>query len=333
MITNRPVDFGYEHCWLLCPNCTSRTQMSFPEYSAGATVRCGNCGADVSARDPLDHAVAAVNDPALHADSIVGLSRFHTSTHRKWPPMGDAPTDPAIHLGTYEASIENMLRRMSSGEDASTAQFYLHRVRLAVHPGDIAEQVRQEFSDWVGNVPQSRVRADGHRVLRYVNRHEHKGCISLAVVPSVIAAVQTIAIPLPLLSRPSAAARRATAEFVRLCEEIEAARPDIAGIDQLDLLFPDRSKDPRITAIAHAHDAADSAGHDAAERHLGALSNAYLAGIGPNTRALFVRALQNVTEDNGVRWHERFRHLAELLTAPDRVLAAVSNAPTRTPAP
>ncbi len=332
MITNRPVDFGYEQCWLSCPNCTNRTPMSFPEYSAGATVRCGNCGADVSALDPLDHAVAAVNDPALHADSIAGLSWFHTSTHEKWPPLGEAPTDPAVHLGTYEAAIENMLRRIT-GQDDSNAQFYLHRVRLAVNPGDIAEQVRQEFSDWVGNVPQSVVRADGHRVLRYVNRHEHKGCISLAVVPSVIAAVQTIDIPLPLLSLPSAAALQATSEYVRLCEQIEASRPDMTGIGQLDLLFPNRSKDPRITAIAHAHNAADSADHDATERHVGALSNAYLAGIGQNTRALFVSALQNVTEDDDARWHERFRHLAELLTAPDRVLAAVSNAPTRTPAP
>lgn len=332
MINDRPVDFGYEQCWLSCPNCTTRTPMSFPEYTAGATVQCGNCGADVSARDPLDHAVAAVNDPALHADSVADLSWFHTSTYEKWPPLGEAPADPAVHLGTYEAAIENMLRRMSKQDD-STAQFYLHRVRLAVTAGDIAEQVRQEFSDCVGNVPQSRVRADGHRVLRYVNRHEHKGCISLAVVPSVIAAVQTIAIPLPLLSQPSAAARQATSEYVRLCEQIEAARPDIAGIDQLDLLLPNRSKDPRITAIAHAHNAADSEYREADERHLGALSSAYLAGIGENTRALFVSALQNVTEDDDARWHERFRHLAELLTAPDRVLAAVSNAPTRIPTP
>lgn len=116
--------------------------------------------------------------------------------------MKEAPEAPAIHLGTYEAAIENMLRRMADEGDVN-AQFYLHRVRLAVDPGDIADQVRQEFSDWVGYVPQSVIRADGYRVLRYVNRHEHKGGISLAVVPSVIAAVQTIAIPLPPLSPPS----------------------------------------------------------------------------------------------------------------------------------
>lgn len=268
MITDRPVDFGNEECWLLCPSCTSRTRMSFSECSAGATVQCENCGADLSTRDPLDCAVAAVDDPALHADSIAVLSWFHTSTWQIWPPMKESPEVAAIHLGTYEAAVENMLRRMAEESDAD-AQFYLHRVRLALNPGDVADQVRQEFSNDVGYVPQSFVRADGYRVLRYVNRHEHKGGISLAVVPSVIAAVQTIAIPLPLRTPPSI-------------------------------------QDPE---------------------------DAYLPGISAAVRAAFVgAALELKPADRDTQRNVMFCRLANVLTAPELVISAVSKAPIRIPA-
>lgn len=100
MIIDRPVDFGYEECWLLCPNCGSRTRMSFPECSAGATVQCGNCGAGVSTKDPLDCAVAAVDGPALRAGSIASLSWFHQHAANMAPYEGGpgSPGDPPRNL-------------------------------------------------------------------------------------------------------------------------------------------------------------------------------------------------------------------------------------------
>ncbi len=195
MVADRRVDFGYAHCWIICPSCTDRTRLTFEQYVTGERVRCVRCGVTVTTEDEHDLAVSAPDDVALDPSALSGVAWYHTSTYREWPPMNEEPTDSAIHLGTYEAAIENMLRRMRNESDADS-QFHLHRITLCVDAKDVTD-VRGEASNWFGLTAQSVVRADGHRVLRYINRHEHKGSISLAVVPpSVIATVQTVTIHL-----------------------------------------------------------------------------------------------------------------------------------------
>jgi len=329
VVADRRVDFGYAHCWIICPSCTDRTRLTFEQYVTGERVRCVRCGVTVTTEDEHDLAVSAPDDVALDPSALSGVAWYHTSTYREWPPMNEEPTDSAIHLGTYEAAIENMLRRMRNESDADS-QFHLHRITLCVDAKDVTD-VRGEASNWFGLTAQSVVRADGHRVLRYINRHEHKGSISLAVVPSVIATVQTVTIPLAICNRPCAAAAQAAIAYAAECAAIEAARPDTSGIGRLERQFPKTAKDPKVAAIAHAAKACDDASSQAFAQFSRALEDSYLAEIAAPVRAMFVGALQSKKFDSATDWNETFCRVAELLTAPDRVIATVSTAQTRVP--
>lgn len=111
----------------------------------------------------------------------------------------NAQKTKALHLGTYEAAIENMLRRMRSQGDASD-QFYRYRVLLRgdceIEPG-----VSKEPTNFVGDAHLADYCAPGVNVLRYVNVHEDPSSVSLAIDSSAIESVQRIPIPLPLDQR------------------------------------------------------------------------------------------------------------------------------------
>jgi len=92
---------------------------------------------------------------------------------------------------------------MRNQSDAES-QFYMHRVRVACPPAAVSP-LGQELSDFMGNVWLSNLYDAGFPVVRYVNVHEHPGSISLAVVPSVITHLQTLAVPLSLDTEESPA--------------------------------------------------------------------------------------------------------------------------------
>lgn len=93
-------------------------------------------------------------DSTLDDDQVAQLSWYHTSTHPDWPTRDFDPAAlltaetrmrmggelrvadwaarqraRALHLGTYEAAVQNMLRRMDDQDDHGS-QFYLYRVQL-----------------------------------------------------------------------------------------------------------------------------------------------------------------------------------------------------------
>ncbi|GGF23050.1 hypothetical protein GCM10011399_15830 [Subtercola lobariae] len=148
---------------------------------------------------------------------------YHTSTHANWPDRAFDPTagfsdttrqrfnevgtdgrglerwaerqkTKALHLGTYEAAVENMFRRITDQAD-SNDQFYLYRVRLTadavIEPG-----VHPEPTNFVGDVQLAEISSPGADIFRYVNTHEDPSSVSLAVTVWAIQAVQGIAIPL-----------------------------------------------------------------------------------------------------------------------------------------
>src|SRR5690625_7993377 len=85
----------------------------------------------------------------------------------------------ALHVGSYEAAIHNMLRRVADQGDRHN-QFHLFRVRLK--PSVI---VREDWlidpTNFVGDVELDDVRPPGIDVARYLNRHEDPGSLSLAL--------------------------------------------------------------------------------------------------------------------------------------------------------
>jgi hypothetical protein len=183
---------------------------------------CPQCRTDCQVEERPDFWV--VQDDSSYDDSKVrDVYWYHSSTHANWPDRAFDPTarltdetkqrfqhigtdgralerwaqgqkNKALHLGTYEAAIENMLRRMKD-QDSADDQFYLYRVRLspnaAIEPG-----VHKEPTDWVGDVQLAKVCAPGINTFRYVNTHEDPSSVSLAVTPAAIQAVQGIPIPL-----------------------------------------------------------------------------------------------------------------------------------------
>ncbi|MFG2803849.1 hypothetical protein [Streptomyces pseudovenezuelae] len=114
--------------------------------------------------------------------------------------MGDieryiqAQLDKVLHLGTYEAAIENMYRRMMEQADANSA-FYLHRVRIDIAPGRVEPGYRHKNEDPAANISVTELTDLGLDAVRYVNVWEAAGCLSLAVHPRVITHIQTIPIP------------------------------------------------------------------------------------------------------------------------------------------
>src|SRR5699024_2742462 len=93
-------------------------------------------------------------DPALNDDLVAQFFWYHTSTQPDWPSRDFDPAADltpgirrmmggdervtawaarqrakALHVGTYEAAVHNMLRRMRDQADRGN-QFYLYRVHL-----------------------------------------------------------------------------------------------------------------------------------------------------------------------------------------------------------
>jgi len=102
----------------------------------------------------------------------------------------------ALHVGTYEAAIKNMLRRMRN-QNGSGEQFYLYSARLnrdaMVEPG-----LHPEPTDFVGDVHLGEVCTPGFDTFRYVNTHEDPSSVSLAITMDAIEAVQGVPVPLPV---------------------------------------------------------------------------------------------------------------------------------------
>ena len=184
---------------------------------------CPNCGTDCQSEDRPNF--CAGQDDAAHDDSLVReLYWYHSTTHVNWPAKDFDPTalltdatkdrmrdlgaggglerwaerqrTKALHIGVYEAAIENMFRRMRD-QDGSAEQFYLYRVQLS--PDCVIEAgVHGEPTDFVGDARLADVCGPGVNMFRYVNSHEAPSSVSLAVGVDAIHAVQRISLPLPV---------------------------------------------------------------------------------------------------------------------------------------
>lgn len=176
---------------------------------------CGmNCEDERSAQVTIDP-----GDAALEDQQVAAFAWYHTSTQPDWPTAlydpaseltarvrrmmgGQRRVDEwaarkrgaALHVGTYEAAIHNMLRRITDQADIGK-QFYLYRVHL--RPSVV---VKADWcvdpSNFVGDVALAEICPPGVDVARYLNHHEDPGGISLALGRGAIASVQRVAVPL-----------------------------------------------------------------------------------------------------------------------------------------
>lgn len=165
-LTERTVNFNYGYN-MKCGDCGCITSMTSETY-------CANCPAVIH-HGPNVTALRDERDPVLNDAAAVNAAWYHTTVHPGWPSCGgprwpadlkvpgsspdtaahvlDRHENQALHLGTYEAAVESMLRKMCD-EGMAGRQFWIFRVALrrgiSIEPG-----YRDENTQEVSRVSQA----------------------------------------------------------------------------------------------------------------------------------------------------------------------------------
>lgn len=218
----RRIDFSRKR-QMLCGICGHRWMVGLDwidRWEQGKET-CPGCGTSCEHEDSPRVAVDP-GDPALDDDQVARVTWYHTSTQQDWPKKyfdpraaltretrlmmgGDERVAAwaarqrakALHVGTYEAAVHNMLRRIRDQADHGS-QFHLYRVRLK--PSVVLrEGWLIDPSNFVGDVVLDEVCPPGIDVARYLNYYEDPGGLSLALGRGgrdAIASLQQVAVPL-----------------------------------------------------------------------------------------------------------------------------------------
>ncbi|WP_369044635.1 hypothetical protein [Sinomonas sp. P10A9] len=314
----RQVDFSRDRC-MLCGACGHRwgVDLGWIDRWEQAVETCPGCGTTCEHEDS-PRVTVDPGDPAL-ADDVARFFWYHTSTHPDWPTrdfdpaawltpatrlrMGGADRvaswaarqrAKALHVGTYEAAVHNMLRRIRDQGDHG-AQFYLYRVHLkpsvAVREGWLIDP-----SNIVGDVVLDEVCSQEVDVARYLNYHEDPGGLSLAMGRDAIAGVQQIAIPLPD-SWDAAWVEYAVATLDEAKDSRERLAPPTGRLGR----FLPPPPPPGVRAAR-------------------GLAEALADRLPINLRRRFTSAASFADDANPVRWARWTSGLLELIETPERVL-------------
>lgn len=349
---DRPVNFGSSFR-MRCPNCSSINKLSAEDYvgSPESTMTCTSCADDFNF-GPAVIALTDSEDPALDDAGLPKLAWYHTTTDPEWPRTKRLLADDvlkhlrerahwsedqmenyrarrenqALHLGTYEAAVDSMLRRMRDEGDQDSV-FYLHRVllspNLAIEPG-----WRDENNATAAKITTSDLANDGIDGIRYLNAYEAIGSLSLAVVRTAIESTQCIPLPVAeLLSPPD---RPTLLQLRSLRDEVRAtvARHSSDAPTPLDILLKRMNLSGQSAKRLVPREAYD----DIREVENFA-ADLYLKDLSPVARDVLLRSLQSPRPEDSYEqdeaWFEKFSCLAALLTQPDAVQDIVRNQPWR----
>jgi hypothetical protein len=357
VLVDRPVDFNYDYRMKCeCGQSSLLTSVDYAEEINGAHMPCEHCGASIH----FGRAVIAIRDtqdPALNDVTLPRLAWYHTSTWPDWPspayvehterelrkavarfhldPMYSTSDQArtALHLGTYEAALENMLRRMRNQADDS-AQFYLFRVQLRpdlrINPGH-----RDETSEAASKLSISEMESDDLDVVRYLNAHEAEGTLSLGVTPNAIATVQQLPIPITDLVDTSDISRLdplldALADEQRDVEAATAKIAHLAPIDRRMIALGVRSD---LSGLVLAAEKRETSLNELWHEIETVLKELYLSRVSPVVSREFEGSLNRwraatdtATSADFIR---RFRQMAALFTHPDQVIERLSAQPWR----
>ncbi|MEU2800949.1 hypothetical protein [Streptomyces sp. NPDC007117] len=330
-LIERQITFGYVFR-MRCGNCGQTSNLSGADYlrlndEAHARMECEYCDDSIHF-GPLVADIRDQDDPALDDSMFNKLSWYHTSTYENWPstdyehdmremfstsrvrtPIGDpepslrVQLDKAFHLGTYEAAIENMYRRMRDQDDEHSV-FYLHRVRINIVPGRVNPGFRDENDEPAADISITELRGLGLDAVRYLNVREASGCVSLAVRPHVITDIQTI--PVPGTLDPD---DHLPSEVLDVIEGLERRKEGAAASEERQCLAYSLTQELENAVVAH-----------------------FLPGVNPKVADDFARAVGSAHGQRGSDYlgHARlFAAHAGLLRAPEQVLDLLGAAPIR----
>lgn len=335
-----------------CGAVSPLTQSAYVAGESRARMPCATCGEDIH----YGPAVAAIRDPddaALRSSDVNTFAWYHTSTQPDWPseeyaaqfardlnwtdrPFGPSresfiasQTSKALHVGTYEAAIENMLRRMDDQGDGAS-QFYLYRVALRLDPTLINSRFRDENHEDAADISVHELDRENRSAVRYLNVHEAIGSLSLAIRPGSIAAVQRIAIPMPDLSadidtRAIVAVLEETKKVIsEHAESVARLGRNLREVNAMALgLRPDRG------GVAKKHKAIEHRYYAQWRELEEALADQCLPNVGALVRRSFVDAITQLRTDDVDAFVAQFRLYAALLARPDLVRDRLVRTPWR----
>lgn len=322
-LIERAIDFNRDR-HMLCGACGRRwtVDLEWIERWDQGFETCPGCGVDCT-KETSPRVTVDSDDPALDDADVPRLAWYHTSTHADWPRRdidpaagltretkqrmgGDAHVaawaerqrGKALHVGTYEAAIHNMMRRLDDqGDDGK--QFYLYRVHLrpdaVVRPGWLIDP-----SNFVGDVELTDVCPPGTDVARYLNYHEDPGGLSLALGRGAIAVTQRL--PIPSRTYLDEVWVSATAADIR---EATAVPPRPAWM-----------RSTRVTVTPQAHRA-------------GQIADGLAERLPVNLRDQFRSALGYRHHSDPRGWARYGLGLVATITDPDRVVANLTAQPVR----
>jgi hypothetical protein len=340
--------------------CGQPSYLSPLDYVAEANdarMVCAHCGRAIH----FGPAVAALrdrDDAALIDNAINSLAWYHTSTSADWPSANFATrfanelswidrdfgitreryiakhTTKALHVGTYETAVENMLRRMDDQGDGRS-DFYLYRVALSVDPGRINHGYRDENHEIAADISVSELDGDNLDAVRYLNVHEAMGTLSLAVRPTAIAAVQSIRIPIDGLAVTvdSSALRKSTDAVHSAMTELLKSKSAAAALDPRNLRMMQLGARPDPTGLAKRLGKSENQLSDSWRQLKQELEELCLPNVSVAIRRDFNDAIghwrREGSDESVLDFISRYRSMAALLENPTEVIRAFDGRPWR----
>lgn len=311
---------------MLCAKCSHQwvTDLDWIDRWDQALESCPGCGVNCEA-ETAPRVTVDRDDLSLTDEKVAQLVWYHTSTHPDWPthdfdPAGELTQETrqrmggdshvarwaerqrakALHVGTYEAAIHNMLRRIDDQGDHST-QFYLYRVQL-VPTISVREGWLIDPSNFVGDVVLNEVCPPGVDVARYLNYHEDPGAISLALGRTAIGSTQRVAIPLASKEEPP--------WMVEAIRELDSASVTTSASSGSRPLGRRRVPSPRTSRARE-------------------LTTSLAERLPVNLRWQFESAAAFSDDTAPHDWAFYVRDVMDLILQPARILEALDNEPVR----
>ena len=317
---------GFNYGFRMKCDCGELSDLSAEDYlereSLDARMSCSHCGASIH-YGPAAAGIRDEDDPVLDNATVARFAWYHSTTSPDWPSdeyasqvaaqlqnaerrLGfqfgnyiERKTTKALHVGTYEAAVENMLRRMHDQADA-TSQFYLYRVALDIDNGRINDGYRDENLEPAAQISLSDLKAEGLDAIRYLNAHEAIGSLSLAIHPRVIRSLQVIPLPITDLAAPrSAALSERLAKLEAEHDGLKAAATEWSGIEERRL----RSLQLGLTAdpsgVGERAKTVERQGWGLWDRVFDELAAHYLEGVSPLVQRDYRDALRDWRRDAG----------------------------------
>ena len=161
----------------------------------GSPFRCA-CGESISVADSTLTIIPA-SAPLLTDENVKSITWFHATNVYNWLEevsfdYGDEDEDmlrPYVHLGSKEAALELAKWKYLEENDDDNDMFYLWQVTLNVE-AVLADVILEDNNDWFYEVTDSARKSLGADAVRYLNKWESAGSISLLADPRYLTAVR-----------------------------------------------------------------------------------------------------------------------------------------------